>query len=324
MTTQHNTIQHKRKKLFGIVTGVMAVAAITIYSCKKEDVLQVQNGYNFNLSVHEIPDEGKALSLNSNTCLSFASISDYTTAVTNPTDTQQTTLTNLIKSFTNFTSYTTKYPNSLLFQGETFTDLLNPDGVIMIGGNYFKVDPTVEKVFVLPQADVAFYYDLISPNPSSGKVVMFSFYEEILDLIAAGALNNTQVVSVQVPEVMTATTQKSLRSFLVKTVKAVVNAISEAVVNVTSNVNKISTTVTNTIHTVFNTGCTDPIVGRHQDGGDLKNQVGISTDAHYNTFGIYFHLFSQVYPVNGYPNQYRFGFVGGIGSTVKPIKRDSG
>ncbi len=300
----------------------MALIAITTYSCKKEGNPQVQSASCPGLSVEEIPSTQKALGLDFKNVLGFATIADYKTAITNPTDAQQTALYNSIASFTTFTSYSKFYPNSILFKNEDLTDLLNPDGVILIGNNYFKVDPTVDKVFVLPKADVAYYYDLIAPNPSSGKVVMFSTYENVLELIEAGALLNTQVATVDVPEVMTATTQKGLRRFFVKVIIPVVNVIKQAVVTVQENINGAVKNVTNTISQVISTDCNETGCGAsavHASVGTAQ-----STDAYYRKWGIYFHLFAVVSPVGTLPNPYNFGFVGGIGSTVAPVKRDSG
>jgi hypothetical protein len=304
------------------MTGLMALIAITTYSCKKEGNLQVQNGSCPGLSVSEIPSNEKALGLDFKNVLGFATIADYKTAITNPTDAQQTALYNSIASFTTFTSYTTLYPNSLLFKNEDLTDLLNPDGVILIGDNYFKVDPTVDKVFVLPKADIAYYYDLISPNPVSGKVVMFSTYEDVIELIEAGALLHTQVATVSVPEVMTATGQKGLRSFFVKLVSPVVNVIKQAYVTVVETVSGVSKNVTNTISQVIGTDCSETGIGSQFVSKPFDVQSTAS--AQYTKWGIYFHLFATVSPVSSSSNQYNFAFVGGIGSTVAPVRRDSG
>jgi hypothetical protein len=242
--------------------------------------------------------------------------------ITNPTDAQQTALYNSIASFTTFTSYSNFYPNSILFKNEDLADLLNPDGVILIGNNYFKVDPTLDKVFVLRKADVAYYYDLISPYPSTGKVVMFSTYEDVLELIEAGALLHTQVATVNVPAVMTATSQKGLFSLIVQVVAPVVNVIKQAVVTVQENINGAVKNVTNTISQVISTDCGEIIIGHQYDSDDFT--VSKRTSACYNKWGIYFHLFAVVSPVGTLPNPNYFGFVGGIGSKVAPVKRDSG
>jgi hypothetical protein len=59
------------------MTGLMALIAITTYSCKKEETPQVQNGSCPGLSLVEIPSTGKALGLDFKNVLGFATIADY-------------------------------------------------------------------------------------------------------------------------------------------------------------------------------------------------------------------------------------------------------
>lgn len=192
----------------------MAVAAITIYSCKKDGTTQLHNSDNFNVSVAKISSNGEK-SLGNNSCLAFATIADYKIVMSQPTPQVQTAFSNLLKSFSTFTSYTQTYPNDTLFDDPYLTNLLNADGVIQIGTNYFKVDPILQKVFVLPVAQSAYYYDLISASPQSGKVIMFSTNDNVLDLLQAGALQNLVLQKIDITTTIPALgEEKSFISFI--------------------------------------------------------------------------------------------------------------
>jgi hypothetical protein len=144
----------------------------------------------------------------------------------------------------------------------------------------------------------------------------------VLELIEAGALLHTQVATVNVPAVMTATSQKGLFSLIVQVVAPVVNVIKQAVVTVQENINGAVKNVTNTISQVISTDCDETGIGEQANSKPFGVQSTAS--AYYRKWGIYFHLFATLDPVSSYPNNYNFAFVGGIGSTVAPVKRDSG
>jgi hypothetical protein len=101
--------------------------------------------------------------------------------------------------------------NDTLIGRGLFSTILNGDGVVQIGTNIFRVDKTYAKVFVLPLADIAYYNDLIATYPQSGKVYMFSIGDNVLEQIAAGALNQTVVSTVDLLPVSGAKGKYSIR-----------------------------------------------------------------------------------------------------------------
>jgi hypothetical protein len=145
------------------------------------------------VSVEQNPTDGhKAFSL-SGTRLAFPTIADYQVAVDNPTSAAEKSLLTTINAFSNFTSWNEKFVKDTLIKNTLFSTILNGDGVVQIGANIFRVDKTYAKVFVLPVADIAYYNDLIATYPQSGKVYMFSTNDNVLEQIAAGALNQAVV-----------------------------------------------------------------------------------------------------------------------------------
>lgn len=264
-----------KKKIITSITMIAIAGGIisTLHSCKKEGAVP-QN--NFNLSVVETPSNDRAIG--STTCLAFNTIADYETAITQPTAATQTALTNLIKSFTTFTSYSTTYPGDTLFGDTDFTDLLNGAGVIQIGAYYFKIDPVLHKVFVLPTVDAAYYSDLVAKYPQTGKVAMFSTQEDVLALIKDGIMGNLVVKQVDIQEDGTITNMRGwLRSLVV-------------------SVSRTFTDATNSISATLGTNCGEEYASF---GQDRKVYLGSLTGAgnaraHYKTLGIYFHLFAYL------------------------------
>jgi hypothetical protein len=178
----------------------LAVATVSIYSCKKEAVTSPDNGTGkpYGLSLVQTPSTSNERSLGGTPCLSFATIADYENSVSLQNTQAKTLFTNILNSFSTFTSYANAFPDDTLMDDPELASLLNKDGVIQIGGYYFRVDPVFEKVFVLPVTQSSYYSDLISTCPQSGKVTMFNTDDEVLELIKAGAMQYVVPTHVQV------------------------------------------------------------------------------------------------------------------------------
>lgn len=262
-----------KKKIIASIT-LLAIAGgliSTLPSCKKEGATP-QN--SFNLSVVETPSNDRGIG--STTCLAFKTIADYETAVTQPTATTQTALTNLINSFPTFTSYTTTYPNDTLFGDTDFTNLLNGAGVIQIGDYFFKVDPVLHKVFVLPISESAYYYDLVTKNPQTGKVAMFSTEEDVLALIKDGIMGNLVVREIEMQEDGTISSMRGwVRRFVV-------------------SVSRTFTDATNSISATIGTNCGEPYAGSGSAAALYPGSLtgGGYAWARYRKFGVYFHLYA--------------------------------
>lgn len=264
-----------KKKIITSITMLAIAGGIisTLHSCKKEGAAP-QN--NFNLSVVETPSNDRAIG--STTCLAFNTIADYETAVTQPTAATQTVLTNLIKSFTSFTSYSTTYPGDTLFGDTDFTDLLNGAGVIQIGAYYFKIDPVLQKVFVLPVTESAYYYDLVAKYPQTGKVAMFSTQEDVLALIKDGIIVNLVVKEIDIQEDGTISSMRGLLSRLVV------------------RVSKTFTDATNSISATIGTNCGEIYAARQAVPKLYQGSLtgGGYAWARHRKFGIYFHLYAYL------------------------------
>ena len=270
----------------------MALIAITTYSCKKE--VPTPPSYNFNLSVVETPDNARATG--SATCLAFKTITDYENAVTQPTTTTQTALASLIASFPTFISYTTLHPNDTLFKLPNLTNLLNADGVIQMGPYYFKLDPVLRKVFVLPTTQSLYYADLISPYPQSGKVIMFSFDDDVIALINAGVMNNLKLVTI---DVSTDGSLSNLRGFF-----------SHLWVQVSSTV----TDATNSISSFIGTDCGEiNSAAKTSNAESYPGQLQGATNAYacYKKSGVYFSLYAYL-PGPTAASGLTLNFTGGI------------
>ena len=104
LKTQNKKMKHK------IITSFTSLAIVgglifTLHSCKKETSTQPQSPANaFNVSVAENPTDGaKAFSI-SGTRLAFPTITDYRSAIDNPTLIAETALITTINAFPGFTS----------------------------------------------------------------------------------------------------------------------------------------------------------------------------------------------------------------------------
>jgi hypothetical protein len=275
--TQNKTKQNKTKskKFIGLMTGLMAFIAITTYSCKKEG--SAPSPYNFNLSAVETPDKNRATG--SAICLAFQTITDYEKAVTQPTTASQTALNSLIASFPTFISYSSLHPNDTLFRAPNLTKLLNADGVIQMGAYYFKLDPKLKKVFVLPTTQSLYYADLISQFPQSGKVIMFSFDDDVIALINAGVMNNLKLVSI---DVATDGSMSNLRGFWGKLVVWVSNTVTDA---------------TNSVSVFLGTDCGEiNSAAKTSNAESYPGQFVGATNAYccYKKLGVYFSLYAYL------------------------------
>jgi hypothetical protein len=322
-TTQHNTTQHKhkhkRKKLVGVITGIMAVAAVSIYSCKKE-VLATDSGKSansYNLEVAETPSNSTQRNIGgSSSCLNFLTFDDYEKAINNPTAQQQLTLSSIIQSFTTYTSYTQAHPNDTLFGDSDFTDLLNSDGVIQIAGYYFKVDPALQKVFVLPITDAAYYSDLIAQYPQSGKVTMFNTDDEVIAMIKDGAMFNTVQAEVDITD-STTTAIIQQRGFFKRLFVSIVKPVAQWV---QTNIIQPIANVPNVISRTFAWNCGEQGYNKWRHADELYDHAApYKASAFHRAWGIYFHLFGVI---DGTKNNqgYAFGFIGGMGNSSHPDK----
>jgi len=186
---------HQRKKLFGLMTAIIATIVITIYSCKKEGITQPESGNEFNVSVVDtkglISSRSTTATSTGNPLLKFATIADYENMVNNPNEQVHQNFEKTVLSLKNFKSYSQVYPNDTSFRDQELTNMLNPDEIIQIGNYYIKVVPWMETVFVLPITDSAYYYDLLTDYPQTGLVTMFSTSDDVLELIKAGMIEDT-------------------------------------------------------------------------------------------------------------------------------------
>jgi hypothetical protein len=276
----------------------MAVAAVSIYSCKKETVTKPEGGSTLGIELAQTPSNLRNIN-GSNTCLNFLTFDDYEKAISPD---QQTTLSSILQSFTTYTSYSKSHPNDTLYGDKDFTDLLNSDGVVQIQGYYFKVDPEIQKVFVLPVTDAAYFNDLISDAPSSGKVTMFSTNDEVIAMIKDGAMFNTELAEVDITDSTTTTTflrKVSLRKLFVKVVKTVDKWVNNNILNPISK--------------TFAWNCGE-VSAKKKSPRAQYGFNGNFADAYYKPLGIYFHLFGVIENTKK-SYGYIFGFVGGIGNT---------
>src|SRR5205085_6465339 len=96
--------------------------------------------------------------------LVFASLADYKRAVDQPSEQTKAEFARTVGALKGFTSFAQK-PNSSpalkiapdkvasLVKDEYFASILNSDLVVQIGDNIFRINPSTERVYVLPAAD---------------------------------------------------------------------------------------------------------------------------------------------------------------------------
>ena len=74
-----------------------------------------------------------------------------------------------------------------LIGNEFLSSILNKDLIVQIGDYLYKINPELNKVFVLPAINVDEYNDLVNENMSNPNVRQFSTDDNVLELAVSGA-----------------------------------------------------------------------------------------------------------------------------------------
>lgn len=129
--------------------------------------------------------------------LAFASIEDYKRAVDQPTEETREQFSRSVAALKGFTSFAQKQSSAaarqaysdkvaLLIQDEYFASILNSNLVVQIGDSIIRVNPSKERVYVLPAAREKEYGDLIAGNARNKHIRVFSTSDDVLEAIQAG------------------------------------------------------------------------------------------------------------------------------------------
>lgn len=157
------------------------VLAISSISCEKEKIEAISK-VQVEESIHGTTSDGKMLI--------FESVESYVSAINNLSGEKIKAIIsqNSNLQFNNyFSKQNTSVDSSEQEMDEVFGQLLNEDGVIQIGKHIFKINMAMELVFVISVDDKETnYQELISGNTESGKVFVYSFDDDVLQIVNEG------------------------------------------------------------------------------------------------------------------------------------------
>ena len=125
--------------------------------------------------------------------LAFQSIADYRKVVDQPDADLKATFLKTAASLGGFCSLkaspsSTDGPAALIHD-DYFKSILNPDLVVQIGEDIFRVNPQKQRVFVLKATLPDQYPDLLAENEANPNIRVFSTGQNVLDLIENPALS---------------------------------------------------------------------------------------------------------------------------------------
>jgi hypothetical protein len=171
-----NNKKRKMKKTFLSVVLLGAITVGTFYSCKKEASQPQASMNSLNVSTKK-------------NVLVFKNISDYENVVNNPSEEKRMEFLKEVKSFKDFTSLSETPTNTnksflgmdTLITDEYFKEILNNDLIVQIEEYLYRVNPILEKVFVLPATGN--YEDLVNENLQNLQMRVFSFNDDVLEAI---------------------------------------------------------------------------------------------------------------------------------------------
>ncbi len=159
--------------------SILVLLGITIIGCKKEKQITTA------ITQESDPEtSSRLLYTSNNSLLIFNTSLDYENAITNISD-ERTFINNL--NSLGYTSYT----EELINQGTTAIDLikdnilsavLNKDRVVQIGQYLYKVNMQLDKIFVLPTANISEYLDLINENKLNKNIKEYSATDDVIHL----------------------------------------------------------------------------------------------------------------------------------------------
>ena len=126
--------------------------------------------------------------------LAFTTIADYEKVVNQPSDDLKKSFLKTVNTLQGFISFGDKQNPSLtlkknkdslkyLINDRYFTSILNPDLSVQMGDYILRVNPTTEKVYVLPAANADQYKDLIAENIKNKLIQVFSTGEDVLEIL---------------------------------------------------------------------------------------------------------------------------------------------
>jgi hypothetical protein len=128
--------------------------------------------------------------------LAFASVADYKRAVDEPSDRTKAGFARTVAALKGFTSLAEKQksaspraagPDSAMIRDEYFAAILNADHVVQIGDYIFRIDPAVERVYVLPVEHEKEYSDLIAGNSRNTNLKVLSTNDDVLEKLQVAA-----------------------------------------------------------------------------------------------------------------------------------------
>jgi hypothetical protein len=164
-----------------IKMALIFVLTIFSISCEKEEIEAISN-FEVEESIPGITSDGKMLI--------FESVESYESVTMNRSGEEIEAIISQNSSlqFNNyFSNHSAPVDTSEQEMDEVFGQLLNEDGVIQIGEHVYKIDMTLEQVFVISVADKeTSYQELISGNTDSEKVLVYSFDDDVFQLVNEG------------------------------------------------------------------------------------------------------------------------------------------
>lgn len=166
---------------------IFAMVGTAIVGCKKDNPIQNSDAKNSTIQMSE-----KSLRYYSNgTFLIFPTVADYDSTITDLSYIEEVELITDLNAL-NYDSYS-EYLDD---QGQNAVDrigedimksVLNKDQIVQIGNYLYRVNKQIEKVFVLPVANVSEYQDLINENKSNKNIRQFSTIDDVIELAESGA-----------------------------------------------------------------------------------------------------------------------------------------
>lgn len=163
---------------------IILLAALMLLGCSLQAMAQGRPSSVINISV-----KGDRLA--------FASVADYKRAVDQPSKETKEQLARKIAALKGFTSFAQKQNSStarqvdresvkLLIEDEYFASILNANLVVQIGDQIFHINPSAERVYVLPAAYENEYSDLVNENTRNPHIRTFSTNDDVIEAIQGG------------------------------------------------------------------------------------------------------------------------------------------
>lgn len=176
----------KNIKHFIIAMALFSFAS-SLNSCKKDLPKQIKQ-------TTEVADNssGEINVTSKNNLLIFASKADYQKAVDNPTEETKKFFLEKVNNLTSFVSINKLMQNNPRTDSTDMTDILsdeylssilNEDLAVQIDDRIYKLDPTDDKVYVMEEAYIADYSDLVAGDLSNENIKEYSFDEDVLERV---------------------------------------------------------------------------------------------------------------------------------------------